>query len=546
MSDSASVRTIRVLDTTLRDGDQSAYGSFSIREKLAIARLLDAAGVDCVETGFPASSAVDLEACRLISAEGLKADIAVMCRAIPAEIELAASVLPPSNGIIHLTLPVSDTLMGAKLGKTKRETLALLRESVRRAADLASLVEMGAEDATRADYGFLVDYCAAAIEAGARIVNIADTVGKSAPEDFAALIRNLVRDIPAFASGSVTLSVHCHNDMGLASANSRAGLLAGADQIETTLLGIGERAGNAATEELAAIIALSGAYDGLRAGFVPEKLADAARTVGVVLGLSLSPFKPIIGQNARVHSSGTHQQAETRQPGVYEVVPPSRGADSAGSRRTDLSSARIVLSRHSGRAGVIGFAARYASITLGDEDATAISTMIKELPDAGGLPRRIVGITEFLEMLRLKEYDVPVPWKLRKFTYKVKNDGFIECRATVACAGENRRLRAAASNGRTVLVDLASNLCPTSINLLSSIESSVYTDEGLSDTLCPSMLSRVYVEAVATGPASGQNPAVECSGRPYCVERIGFNPLRQLFECMLDVVNAERCICRSA
>jgi 2-isopropylmalate synthase len=546
MSDSLPIRKIRVLDTTLRDGDQSAYGSFSVSEKLAIARLLDASGVDCVETGFPASSAVDFEACRLISAEGLKSDIAVMCRAIPSEIEIAASVLPAPNGIIHLTLPVSDALIDAKLGKTRRETLALARESVSRAAGLASLVEMGAEDATRADYGFLVDYCVAAIEAGARVVNIADTVGKGTPADFAALIRDLVRDIPAFASGAVTLGVHCHNDLGLASANSLAGLLAGAAQAETTLLGIGERAGNAATEELAAIISLSGVYSGIRTDLDAERLAYAARTLAGYLGLSLSPFKPILGQNARVHSSGTHQQAETRQPGVYEVVPPFCGADSSGARRTGISSSRIVLSRHSGRAGVIGFAARYAGITLGDEDATVISTMIKELPDAGGLPRRIVGITEFLEMLRLKEYDVPVPWKLRKFTYKVENDGFIECRVIVACAGENRRLRAVASNGRTVLVDLASNLCPTSITLHSSIESSVYTDEGLSDMLCHSIPSRVYVEAVATGPAAGQNPAFECSDRPYCVERIGFNPLRQLFECMLDVVNAERCVCRSA
>lgn len=544
MSDSAPARKIRVLDTTLRDGDQSAYGAFSVREKLAIARLLDAAGVDCVETGFPASSAVDLEACRRISAEGLKTDIAVMCRAIPAEIAQASSVLPASNGIIHLTLPVSDTLMRAKLGKTREGILSLARECARRAVDHTAIVEMGAEDATRADYGFLVDYCAAAIEEGARIVNIADTVGKGTPGDFSALIRKLVRDIPAFASGAVTLSVHCHNDLGLASANGLAGLLAGAGQVETTLLGIGERAGNAATEELAAIIARSGAFADLLTTVDPERLARAARTLAGHLGLSLSPFKPIIGQNARVHSSGTHQQAEMRRPGAYEVVPSPFRTDSAGTSRVGVSSSRIALSRHSGRAGVIGFAARYAGITLGDEDAAAIAAMIKGLPDVGGLPRRTVGITEFLEMLRMRDRSVPAPWKLLKFSYKSKNDGSVECRATVTCDGKTRRLRTAAPNGRTALVDLASGLCPTSIALLSSVETSAYNDAGLSDTPCHSATSRVYVEAVATDSSTRGKSAGAV--RPYCVERIGDTPFRPLFECMLDVVNAERCVCRSS
>ena len=232
---SDAARNLIVLDTTLRDGDQSACGGFSIADKIRIARALDEAGIDRIETGFPASSDIDFEACSRIAAEGLSAELAVMCRAVPREIELASRALPPSSGIIHITLPVSDRLMNVKLGKTRGEILALARSSVRLAAGFAKTLEAGAEDATRADYDYLAEYCAAVIDAGASVVNIADTAGFATPEEIEQLVRKLMISVPAFSSGRAMLSVHCHNDLGLAAANTLAGIAGGATQIETTL-----------------------------------------------------------------------------------------------------------------------------------------------------------------------------------------------------------------------------------------------------------------------------------------------------------------------
>ena len=389
MSDAA--RNLIFFDTTLRDGDQSACGCFSIADKIRIAHALDEAGIDRIETGFPASSDTDFEACRLIAREGLRAELAVMCRAIPREIELASRALPPSSGIIHITLPVSDRLMNVKLGKGRTEILALARKTVRIAAGFAKTVEAGAEDATRADCDFLAEYCAAAIEAGASVVNIADTAGFTTPEEIERLLRKLMNSVPAFASGRAIASVHCHNDLGLAVANTLAGIAGGATQIETTLAGIGERAGNAATEEIAAILDARRNHYAFSSRADSARLASAARLAAALLGTDLSPFKPIIGRNVRAHASGIHQQAEVRAPGIYGTTPCASATKPA----------RIALTRHSGRAGIAEAARKYAGIELSSADLDAITPEIK---------RSTTGVTELLELLfRHGHCDRPPP-----------------------------------------------------------------------------------------------------------------------------------------
>ncbi|AEF85124.1 2-isopropylmalate synthase (Alpha-isopropylmalatesynthase) (Alpha-IPM synthetase) [Treponema primitia ZAS-2] len=394
-------RRIILFDTTLREGDQAAGFAFSRDKKLALALSLAEAGVDIIETGFPLSNKTDYELCHLTARE-LPGRTAVMCRSIPADIRESAGVFGGTGqGTLHLSLPVSPIHIRAKLGKTEAEIIAMAREAVSFAAGLCSRVELGAEDATRADRSFLQEYCEAAFDAGADVVNIADTLGLFSPEETGNLIAFLCENIPSLAQGQCILSIHCHNDLGLACANTLAGILAGCGQAEVSALGLGERAGNAALEEVAAN--LEARPDLYRAvtGLKPERLPALLRLTAEASGTSLSPMKPLSGWNTRAHGSGIHQQGLSRDAETYSLPLLNRW---------NTAPERIVLTRHSGQAGVQLFAQRYCGLA---PDEAALSRICAHLKDvnlkyinsfirgsgAAGEGNSSLEITEFLCLL---------------------------------------------------------------------------------------------------------------------------------------------------
>jgi 2-isopropylmalate synthase len=389
------MRRIKILDTTLRDGDQAAGFAFSAEQKIVLARALAEAGVDIIETGFPLSSPRELGICRRIAldlaelpldtAENQRPLTAVMCRGRLTDIKETVQIFQGGiPGVLHISLPVSKTHITAKLGKTETELLTLAQEVVSFAAGLAPMVELGAEDASRADGAFLADYCANALDAGAGIINIADTLGVLAPAAIAELVRFLCKAVPPFALGKAVLSVHCHNDFGLACANTLAAIEAGCGQAEVSVSGIGERAGNAALEEVFANLQARHELYHASTGIRAEKMAPLLSLAAEATGTIGSPMKPLSGWNIRAHSSGLHQQGLSKNAETYTPVLPEPFS---------LVPERIVLSRHSGRAGVDLFARRYCGMELEPQTLSQLTGLVKA---ASGIS---TGLTEFIRML---------------------------------------------------------------------------------------------------------------------------------------------------
>lgn len=384
-------RRLLVFDTTLRDGDQAALFSFGIEEKRLIGKALASLGVDIIEAGFPSSSKIDLEACRLLCRElaihDRKPLVSLMCRAKPEEIEFTSRVFhEPSRSVLHITLPVSDLHRETKLGISRIELLSRARSAVSAAASLAPFVEMGAEDAFRADKAFLAEYCAAVTAAGATTVNIADTVGSARPDQVTDLVSFLLSEVDAFRSGQAVLSIHCHNDRSLAVANTLAAVSAGAGQIEVSMHGVGERAGNAALEEVLTNLLKNGDYYRVNTHISLERLGDAVRFVSSACGTGFSPIKPVTGSNIDAHASGIHQQGISRNPLTYRSVT---------LETTALIPPRIVLSRHSGRAGVALYLEEHTGSAPTEEMISRTLDLIKSSPLE-------MGLTEVFAFLRAR------------------------------------------------------------------------------------------------------------------------------------------------
>ncbi len=347
------MRRIRILDTTLRDGDQSPLIGFSLEEKILIGDALARCAVDTIEAGFPASSNVDYEACRILSENHPEVRIAAFCRSIPEEIRRSAAAFPARGKTsLHLTLPVSDLHRETKFGISRDDLLRRAREAVSFAAAYTEVVEMGAEDATRADSAFLADYCRVVCEAGANCVNISDTTGSATPRQFYALICMLMNEVTDFKTGRVMLSVHCHNDKGLATANTLAAIEAGCRQVETSVCGIGERAGNAPLEELAVLLKEGIMYreEGCESALACAEIAGVQRLVSSLCALGFPPFTPVSGSTAAAHASGIHQQAQLIDERSYSAFSPAVFG---------FPPDRITLSRHSGKAGISAWIDRF-------------------------------------------------------------------------------------------------------------------------------------------------------------------------------------------
>jgi 2-isopropylmalate synthase len=337
--------TVIFFDTTLRDGEQSPGATLSSAEKLEIARQLSRLGVDVIEAGFPAASPDDLEAVQRIAREVGKQDGPVICglaRAVKQDI-LACweGVKEAAHPRIHTFLGTSDIHLQYQTGLTREQAIERIREAVTLAHSLCDDVEFSPMDAGRTDPAFLLEVCATAVACGATTLNIPDTVGYVTPDEWHETISNLIAETPGAGPGSgVIWSVHCHNDLGLATANTLAGVRAGARQVEVTINGIGERAGNTSLEEVAMAIHTRPQYYNLNTNINTPEIMKTSRMVSNYTGIRIQPNKAIVGDNAFAHEAGIHQDGMLKHHSTYEIMTP----ESIG-----LNQSRLVLGKHSGR-----------------------------------------------------------------------------------------------------------------------------------------------------------------------------------------------------
>ena len=367
---------VRIFDTTLRDGEQSPGASLTSKEKLEIARGLAKLGVDVIEAGFPAASPDDLEAVRRIAEEvgnGTESTPPIICglaRTTKSDIDAAwEAVRHAARPRIHTFLATSPIHMKYKLRMTPEDVVEKVIEMVGYASSLCPDVEFSPEDAGRSDPEFLYLVLGEAIKAGATTLNIPDTVGYTTPQEFGALIEGIIANTPGIENAIV--SVHCHNDLGLATANTLAGLQAGARQAEVTVNGIGERAGNTSLEEVAMALYTRKPVYGLETGINTTQITRVSRTVANYTGMSVQPNKAIVGANAFAHEAGIHQDGMLKNKATYEIMTPET---------VGLNRSRLVLGKHSGRHAL---KVRLAELgyEVDDEELKATFKRFKDLAD---------------------------------------------------------------------------------------------------------------------------------------------------------------------
>lgn len=340
---------ISFFDTTLRDGEQSPGCSMLLDEKVAMARQLEQLGVDIIEAGFPIASDGDFRAVQAVSAMCERATIAALCRTVEADVVRAVEALKDARKKrVHTFVATSDIHLEYKLKKTRAEVLKMTREAIRFARQYVDEIEFSAEDATRSDPEFLCEIFNLAIEEGASILNVPDTVGYALPAEFHALVKKVKDEV--VRDRDVVISVHCHNDLGLAVANSLAAIDAGARQLECTINGIGERAGNASLEELVMACVVRGDKMPYSHSLDTTQLYPASQLLSSIISFGVQPNKAIVGRNAFAHEAGIHQHGVLSNPLCYEIMTP----ESVGVPKNN-----IVLGKHSGRHALL---ARYEEL----------------------------------------------------------------------------------------------------------------------------------------------------------------------------------------
>jgi 2-isopropylmalate synthase len=368
---------VLIFDTTLRDGEQAPGNSLTPEEKIRLARQLEALGVDIIEAGFPAASEGDYRSVREIAAEVRKPVIAALARCTDRDIDLAGEALHgAARSRIHVFISTSDLHMREKLRLSREEVVERAREAVRRARRYTDDVEFSAEDASRSDPDFLCQVVQAAIEEGATTINLPDTVGYAMPHEYAAMFRDVLARVPG--ADRVTLSAHCHDDLGLAVANSLAAVAAGARQVECTVNGIGERAGNAALEEIVMASQVRNGALGFGCNVESREIYRTSQLLSYLTGVFPQPNKAIVGRNAFAHEAGIHQHGMLQNGLTYEIIRP----EMVGIPRSTL-----VLGKHSGRHGLerryrdLGYDLSEAQITEVYREFIALADRKREILD---------------------------------------------------------------------------------------------------------------------------------------------------------------------
>ncbi len=412
---------IEICDTTLRDGEQTPGVHFGISQKLDIALRLETLGVDVIEAGFPAASDGDFEAVRRVAGAVKNSVVCGLARCTRGDIDAChAALAHAAHPRIHIFIATSDIHLEHKLHMTREEALARIAETTAYAASLFREVQFSAEDATRTDRDFLAEAVSCAIENGASIINIPDTVGYTTPEEFFAILSRLRHMIPAFDEGKVMLGVHCHNDLGLATANNLSAISAGATHVEGTINGLGERAGNAPLEEL--VMALSVRHDafgdGVQTNIRTKEITATSRLIASLSGVPVSPNKAIVGANAFTHASGIHQHGVMQNRQTYEIMAPED---------IGLTANTIQLGKLSGRHA---FAERVQQMgyTFGEEAIDATFARFKEVADKKAV------ITDDDIRAILSEYLDSLEGRYRLATFQIQSGNHIKAMALVTLA----------------------------------------------------------------------------------------------------------------
>ncbi|MDD3905869.1 MAG: 2-isopropylmalate synthase [Candidatus Omnitrophica bacterium] len=420
---------IIIFDTTLRDGEQSPGASLNINEKLEIARQLAVLGVDVIEAGFPISSPGDFESVRAVAREVKGPVICGLARAIEKDIDAAYDAVKASGRPrVHVFLATSKIHMKYKLKKAEDEILKLAVASVKYARRKCRDIEFSAEDASRTDIGFLCKVVEAAIDAGATTMNIPDTVGYTTPFEFAEIIKGLKNNVPNIEK--CVISVHCHNDLGLGVANSLSAVLNGAGQIECTINGLGERAGNASLEEIVmAIKTRNDIFKGMTTGIKTTELYKTSRMVSKLTGMAVQANKAIVGSNAFSHESGIHQDGVMKERTTYEIMRP----EDVGFEET-----RFVLGKHSGRHA---FAEQLKKLgfTLNKEQIEVAFDRFKNLAD-----KKKEVFDEDLEAIVDEEIS-RMPEKFRLAHFYISSGDQVKPTASIKLKFDNKILEASSS-----------------------------------------------------------------------------------------------------
>ena len=391
-------RRIYIFDTTLRDGEQSPGASLTPDEKLKIAKQLERLNVDVIEAGFPASSPGEMAAVRMIAQEVRKPVICGLARTLEKDIEACRRALEPAHKKrLHLFLATSQIHRQYKLKKGKKEIIQIAVDHIRSARKNFNQIEFSPEDASRTEPQFLAEVTRAAIEVGATSINIPDTVGYTVPREFEDLIHFLIKKNPGLGK-KIVLSVHCHNDLGLAVANSLAAVLAGANQVECTINGIGERAGNASLEEIVMAIDTRRDFIHCKTGIRLAEITKASRLVSHLTGMVVQPNKAIVGRNAFSHESGIHQDGVLKKRQTYEIMNP---------KKIGLSGTQLILGKLSGRHA---FRERIEKLgfRLTEEDAANAFRQFKALADK----KKYVFDEDIEAILENEMGRIPEVWKL--------------------------------------------------------------------------------------------------------------------------------------
>lgn len=361
---------IKIFDTTLRDGEQAPGCSMNENEKLKVALNLEKLGVNIIEAGFPIASDGDFNSVKLIAKNIKDCEVAGLSRANLKDIDRAwEAIKDAANPRIHTFIATSNIHLKYKLKKTKEEVLSIIKSSVSHSAKYTNNVEFSCEDATRTDLDFLYESIKVAIKAGATTINIPDTVGYSVPSEFGGIIKKLYENVDEVSR--VTLSIHCHNDLGLAVANSLAAIHEGARQVECTINGLGERAGNASLEELVMALKVRNDLNPFVTKLDTKQIYPCSKLVSSVTGVSVQPNKAIVGANAFAHEAGIHQDGVLKQSTTYEIMDPSE---------VGIPSNHIVLGKHSGRHAFKDRLNQFG-YELSDEDFQIAFVKFKELCD---------------------------------------------------------------------------------------------------------------------------------------------------------------------